>query len=99
MLHLSEMIETVLRFALHGFTVYSDQAEAHPVAHLPLEVVHQAPIEITLYGNAVGNAAGHAVRCDVNEIQTAGIIVAGNAVLRHHEIAFKVLCYSSDHML
>ena len=40
----------------NGLATSGDQAEGHGIAFLPFEVVEQAPVHITFYGDAIGDA-------------------------------------------
>ena len=45
--------------ALHRFAVYGNQAKVHSIALLPLKVIHQAPVEVPLDRDTIGDAVLH----------------------------------------
>lgn len=52
-----------LRGAPHRFAVYGNQAKVHSIALLPLKVIHQAPVEVSLDRNTISDAVLHTSQC------------------------------------
>ena len=84
---------------LSALPVYDDEAEGHGAALLPLKVVHQAPVEISLNRKSVGDAALDAFQCSFNKRQSAGIIGGGNAVFRYIQGLLEILRRPAQNML
>ena len=90
--------ETGLGRAGHGGAVHGNQPEVHGKAFLPLEVVHQAPVEVALHWQTVSHTVLYPGQGLLDKRYPAGVIDGGNAVLRDDQIAVEVCGNLAQHM-
>jgi hypothetical protein len=61
--------------------VHGDQAELHPVATVPFEIVECAPVDVALERDAAGDERVQRLEALSDELDALGVVFGGDAVL------------------